>query len=460
MMRRPLDRRMFMNPQQRRGMARMPQGILASGPRIMNAAMQQQAPVRMQFGGLVEQNINQPGPILDTDGPSRFRPGSVLDRMFNPAPGPGMSMPSETGEDFSLETLTGTAAPSVATEIPDTSLDESLTPAPGAGGTGDTTTPVPSGQSVTPPPAAQQPEFTVLGQEDDAQGDDTVPPATNNEQNTVPPLGDPYLDDLAGEQQERANPYKKIFEMLDKQLPEGKSTETYIDEATELLKKYGIEAGDRDEMKRMRIMEFFLNMAAGQSPDFLTNVADAGKETFKGYAKDIRDLNARDQELKLAGIQMGLSEKSKADATRQAINLKKIEVIGDATKELLSLADKSKQVDYLVRVGGMSQKDATALVYSGNDRKLAYEMEYAGLLAGNVSPFLATRIAGNSIDLGVVQGDMNQGLAQLQSILASGPPGEADLALLNLLSGTAAVKARQMIIEAGYRDAADRLLPS
>ena len=51
MMRRPLDRRMFMNPQQRRGMARMPQGILASGPRIMNAAMQQQAPVRMANGG-------------------------------------------------------------------------------------------------------------------------------------------------------------------------------------------------------------------------------------------------------------------------------------------------------------------------------------------------------------------------------------------------------------------------
>ena len=35
MMRNPLQRRMFMNPQQRRGMARMPQGILASGPRIM-----------------------------------------------------------------------------------------------------------------------------------------------------------------------------------------------------------------------------------------------------------------------------------------------------------------------------------------------------------------------------------------------------------------------------------------
>jgi hypothetical protein len=54
---------------------------------------------------------------------------------------------------------------------------------------------------------------------------------------------------------------------------------------------------------------------------------------------------------------------------------------------------------------------------------------------------------------------MNQGLAQLQSILASGPPGEADLALLNLLGETAAVKARKMIIEAGYPEAAARLLP-
>ena len=40
-------------PAAARGMARMPQGILASGPRIMNAAMQQQAPVRMQSGGMV-----------------------------------------------------------------------------------------------------------------------------------------------------------------------------------------------------------------------------------------------------------------------------------------------------------------------------------------------------------------------------------------------------------------------
>ena len=271
--------------------------------------------------------------------------------MFNPAPGPGMSMP---GEDFSpLPAMTSAAAPGVATGIPDSSLNESVVPDPGQGGSTQSTTPVPTGEA-----ANEEPEIIFLGPEDEnAQGGDTTPPAANNDP-VVPPDNDPsYFGDLGGNQQEeRADPYKKIFDMLNAQMPEGKSAEGYIDDAVKLLKKYGIDAGDKEEMQRMRITEFFLNMAAGKSPDFLENVADAGKETFKGYAKDIRDLNARDQELKLAGIQMGLSEKGKADATRQAINLKKIEVVGDATKELLSLADKSKQVDYLVRVGGMSQK--------------------------------------------------------------------------------------------------------
>ena len=463
MMRNPLQRRMFMNPQQRRGMARMPQGILASGPRIMNAAMQQQAPVRMQSGGMVPTGdfpgaedvpSLQPGDVnFAPIGSSRLRPGSVLDRMFNPAPGPGMSMP---GEDFSPAPLTSTAAPSVTTGIPDSSLDESAVPAPNQGGSTQSTTPVPTGG-----PANEEQEIIFLGPEDEnAQGGDTTPPAANNDP-VVPPDNDPsYFVDLGGNQQEESSDaYKQLLNMLNAQMPEGKSTETYIDEATNLLKKYGIEAGDRDEMKQMRIMEFFLNMAAGKSPDFLENVADAGKETFKSYAKDIRDLNARDQELKLAGIQMGLSEKSKADATRQAINLKKIEVVGDATKELLSLADKSKQVDYLMRVGGKSRDDAIALVYSGNDKKLAFELEYSGLRAGNVSPFLATQIAGNSIDLTAVAGDTTAALNALQGILASGPPGEADLALLGLLTGQGRIQARQAIEDAGYEDEAARLLP-
>ena len=83
-------------------------------------------------------------------------------------------------------------------------------------------------------PAAEEPEFTVLGPEgDDAQGDDTTPLLR-----TMIPLFHPmrsFTGDLGGNQQEeRADPYKRIFDMLNKQMPEGKSTEGYIDDAMKL----------------------------------------------------------------------------------------------------------------------------------------------------------------------------------------------------------------------------------
>ena len=435
MIRNPLQRPMFMNPQQQRAVARMPQGILASGPQIMNAAMEQ------QLGGIVPTG-DMPGAA---DIPSSL-PGDVNFAALSPAPGVSLV---NTGLRGDRSRSRRRDADDLVVKVPDNLIPPSNTDAEGRRR---------RAPNVKPEEKAEEkPKIKVLGPEDSS----TTPPATGGTDDSPPKSDDgSYFGDLGGNQQEeRADPYKQIFDMLNAQMPEGKSTEGYIDEASALLKKYGIDSGDKDEMQRLRVMEFFLNMAAGKSPDFLENVTDAGKETFKGYAKDIRDLNARDQELKLAGIQMGLSEKGKADATRQAINLKKIEVVGDATKELLSLADKSKQVDYLVRVGNMTQKDATALVYGGDDRKLAYELEYAGLLAGKVSPFLATQIAGNSIDLGVVSGDTDQGLNALRGILKSGPPGDADLSMLGLTGGQGAIQARQIIIDAGYPDAAARLLP-
>ena len=434
MMRRPLDRRMFTTPQQRRGMARMPQGILASGPQIMNAAMQ-------SLSGVVPTG-DMPGA---EDIPSSL-PGDVNFAALNPAPGVSLINTGLRGDRARRR-----------------DADDSVVEVPELPPVSDDKTDA-EGRTRRAPRAKpkEEPEFKVLGPEDgDTQGGGTTPPATGGTGDSPPKSDDDsYFGDLGGNQQkESSDAYDQLLNMLNAQMPEGKSTETYIDDATKLLKKYGIEAGDKDEMQRLRVMEFFLNMAAGKSPDFLENVADAGKETFKGYAKDIRDLNARDQELKLAGIQMGLSEKGKADATRQAINLKKIEVVGDATKELLSLADKSKQVDYLMRVGGKSRDDAIALVYSGNDKKLAFELEYGGLRAGGVSPFLSTQIAGNSIDLTAIAGDTTAALNALQGILASGPPGDADLALLGLLTGTGRDKAKQAIIDAGYEDEANRLLP-
>ena len=433
-MRRPLDRRMFTTPQQRRGMARMPQGILASGPQIMNAAMQ-------SLSGVVPTG-DMPGA---EDIPSSL-PGDVNFAALNPAPGVSLINTGLRGDRARRR-----------------DADDSVVEVPELPPVSDDKTDA-EGRTRRAPRAKpkEEPEFKVLGPEDgDTQGGGTTPPATGGTGDSPPKSDDDsYFGDLGGNQQkESSDAYDQLLNMLNAQMPEGKSTETYIDDATKLLKKYGIEAGDKDEMQRLRVMEFFLNMAAGKSPDFLENVADAGKETFKGYAKDIRDLNARDQELKLAGITMGLSEKGKADATRQAINLKKIEVVGDATKELLSLADKSKQVDYLMRVGGKSRDDAIALVYSGNDKKLAFELEYGGLRAGGVSPFLSTQIAGNSIDLTAIAGDTTAALNALQGILASGPPGDADLALLGLLTGTGRDKAKQAIIDAGYEDEANRLLP-
>ena len=434
MMRRPLDRRMFTTPQQRRGMARMPQGILASGPQIMNAAMQ-------SLSGVVPTG-DMPGA---EDIPSSL-PGDVNFAALNPAPGVSLINTGLRGDRARRR-----------------DADDSVVEVPELPPVSDDKTDA-EGRTRRAPRAKpkEEPEFKVLGPEDgDTQGGGTTPPATGGTGDSPPKSDDDsYFGDLGGNQQkESSDAYDQLLNMLNAQMPEGKSTETYIDEATQLLKDYGIEAGDKDEMQRLRVMEFFLNMAAGKSPDFLENVADAGKETFKSYAKDIRDLNARDQELKLAGITMGLSEKGKADATRQAINLKKIEVVGDATKELLSLADKSKQVDYLMRVGGKSRDDAIALVYSGNDKKLAFELEYGGLRAGGVSPFLSTQIAGNSIDLTAIAGDTTAALNALQGILSSGPPGDADLALLGLLTGTGRDKAKQAIIDAGYEDEANRLLP-
>ena len=69
MIRNPLDRRMFVNPQQRRGMARSAQGILASGPRIMNAAMSQMGQTQAQrMEGLSDDSIiTMPdiGPVIE-----------------------------------------------------------------------------------------------------------------------------------------------------------------------------------------------------------------------------------------------------------------------------------------------------------------------------------------------------------------------------------------------------------
>ena len=63
----------------------------------------------------------------------------------------------------------------------------------------------------------------------------------------------------------------------------------------DLLKKYNIKAPDLDARRKDRILQFFLEMAAGQSPDALTNVTQAAKSAGMGFAEDRRDVEKATQ---------------------------------------------------------------------------------------------------------------------------------------------------------------------
>ena len=368
-MRRPLDRRMFTTPQQRRGMARMPQGILASGPRIMNAAMQQQEPVRMNQGGSFTDFLNQ----------------YVLGR----------------------NTQIGDASPS-APGVGDTSGTGNRRrrrnrPAP------DAVPPVvaaPPVVSAVPPQNSPQGGPPIIGAEDNTDvvsaGDATssVAPDTNLTE---------QFDDLVEsrrpslpKQEGPKNVFEELKEMLESTTPEGKKKKTseYVDDAKKLLADYGIEAPDLKSRRDLRIMEFFLNMAAGQSPDFLTNVAQAGKESFKGYGEDVREIEAAEQKLKLAGLEMGLAEEARAEASEQALLLKKYDIAADLFERINDLPDKSQQIEVLMKSYGVPQADAIKMVYPGKTvTPQGYELRLKGFLDSGHSPTVAHYLAAGGATL-------------------------------------------------------------
>ena len=388
MMRRPLDRRMFTTPQQRRGMARMPQGILASGPRIMNAAMQQQAPVRMNAGGL---NANEP----------KFGDGLVdfITGMFTSpsAPGVGDTSGSRDRRRRRRNPPASNAVPPVVA--------------------------APPAVSAVPPQNSPQGGPPIIGAEDNTDvvsaGDATssVAPDTNLTE---------QFDDLVEsrrpslpKQEGPKNVFEELKEMLESTTPEGKKKKTseYVDDAKKLLADYGIEAPDLKSRRDLRIMEFFLNMAAGQSPDFLTNVAQAGKESFKGYGEDVREIEAAEQKLKLAGLEMGLAEKARAEASEQALLLKKYDIAADLFERINDLPDKSQQIQVLMESYGVSQEDAIKMVYPGKTvTPQGYEIRRDDLIAQGHSPAFATYL---SIGGATLLTQIGQGEPVIDSLIRS-----------------------------------------
>ena len=136
-------------------------------------------------------------------------------------------------------------------------------------------------------------------------------------------------------------------------------------EAKKLLEEYGIEAPDLKSRRDLRIMEFFLNMAAGQSPYALTNIGTAAKEAFRGYGDDVREVEAAEQKLKLASLEMGMAEEARDEAAAQALLLKKYDIAADLFEKINDLPDKSQQIKGLMESYGVSQEDAIKMVYPG-----------------------------------------------------------------------------------------------
>jgi hypothetical protein len=365
MMRNPLDRRMFANPQQRRGMARMPQGILASGPRIMKASMQQQEPVRARRGRsvVVGQDVETLSPLaafLTGSGVSGSSPEGTINRgrgrtpgIVDPAPGfepnPNVDSTQEGDVNFSDN-------PVVQQEIIlPAPVDGAPYPQPGAvdSGTGGLKTPAPRTDDET-----------------ETEGSSTTALM------------------------------KMLKDLRNRRSGDDKSTKEYVEEANALLKEFGIDAPDLKGRKDLRIMEFFLNVAAGQSPDALTNVAQAGKESLKGYGEDVREVEAAEQKLKLAGLEMGLAEKARTQATEQAILLKEFDIAADAFEKITDLPDKSQQIQVLRDVYNVPVEEAIKMVYPERTTTLqGYEIRRDDFIKMGHSPTVAAYLSAGGATL-------------------------------------------------------------
>ena len=358
MMRRPLDRRMFASPQQRRSAARMPQGILASGPRIMQAAMEQE-PVRMAHGG-----YHGPATGLGMSGFTDFLNQYVL--------GPNMQIGGSPSTDESV------SPPAVSKSAPKPQ------PAPGAG---TSEFPDPDVPSTQPGDVNFGPE--LLGGAPYPQPG-AVDSGTGRLKTPTPPAADDTQEDKP------KSVFDELKQILETTTPEGKKKKTseYVGEAKELLKEYGIEAPDLKSRRDLRIMEFFLNMAAGQSPYALTNIGTAAKEAFRGYGDDVREVEAAEQKLKLASLEMGMAEEARDEAAAQALLLKKYDIAADLFEKINDLPDKSQQIKVLMESYGVSQDDAIKMVYPGkNVTPQGYEIRRDDLIAQGHSPAFATYIS-------------------------------------------------------------------
>jgi hypothetical protein len=254
MIRNPLNRRMFTTPQQRRGMARMPQGILASGPRIMNAAMN-------QFGA-----DNSIVTIPDIGGPIR-QDGIVTI--------PEVVLPDTQGALPNSQNTPQGSPPVVGGEDNIGNLDD----------VAPDNQPAPIPSPPKPKPSKQEVQEIIEAREEANKP---------SSQQTMESIMD-KIAELRGTADEK------------------KTKKQALDEAKQFLKDAGVDNVDDIRTSRdFMLMTLGLNIAAGGSDRALDNIIAGSKETLGTFG----DLKAKEKEAERS-INLAAAEMAKAEITSQ-----------------------------------------------------------------------------------------------------------------------------------------------
>ena len=252
--RRPLNRRMFTTPQQRRGMARMPQGILASGPRIMNAAMN-------QFG-----TDNSIVTIPDIGGPIRQDGIVTIPEMI--PPGSQNTLPNSQGTPQGTPPVIG-GEDNIGT-LDDVAPDNQPAPIP---------------SPPKPKPSKQEVQKIIEAR------DEANKPSSEQTMESI-------MDKIA-----------KLRGTAD----EKKTKKQALEEAKQFLKDAGVDNVDDIRTSRdFMLMTLGLNIAAGGSDRALDNIIAGSKETLGTFGA----LKAKEKEAERS-INLAAAEMAKAEITSQ-----------------------------------------------------------------------------------------------------------------------------------------------
>ena len=209
----------------------------------------------------------------------------------------------------------------------------------------------------------------------------------------------------------------KVAEIRGTEVP--KSAKERLAGVKEFLKEAGVsDVDDIRTSKDFMLMTLGLNIAAGQSGDFLTNVAGGAKETLGTFG----ELKAKEKDAERA-INLAAAEMAKADAAAAAARGAKLDeaelaILTEQYKASLGSND-MKDARVLQAETGGSLVDALKQVQAGNATTKTTKFDsFLRELRGafkNANPGVLVLMAGNGSYIKTIL--ENQGLAGLAAIL-------------------------------------------